>query len=152
MAQLELAPTLAVFASRSVISKRLRFAKDFSAPATLVIFAGTHLPPTSDAERDQVASQKPFEDSIRESRIASSPSDKLIDSTGFPAVSPRGLRVYLIASTHFDSFVPVESGIRPVNCTGSELVLLIFEQDVERGERSVTARDVLLQLELVRFT
>ena len=34
---------------------------------------------------------------------------------------------------------------------GSELVVLVFEQDVERGERSVTARDVLLQIELVRF-
>ena len=27
----------------------------------------------------------------------------------------------------------------------------VFEQDVERGERSVTARDKLLQIELVRF-
>src|SRR5262245_3812718 len=34
---------------------------------------------------------------------------------------------------------------------GSELVVLVFEQDVERGERSVTTRDVLLQIELVRF-
>jgi len=34
---------------------------------------------------------------------------------------------------------------------GSELVLLVFEQDVERGERSVTARDILLQVDLVRF-
>ena len=33
---------------------------------------------------------------------------------------------------------------------GSELVVLVFEQDVERGERSVTARDILLQVELVR--
>src|SRR4030095_5407007 len=33
---------------------------------------------------------------------------------------------------------------------GSELVVLVFEQDVERGERAVTARDVLLQVELVR--
>ena len=31
---------------------------------------------------------------------------------------------------------------------GSELVL-VFEQDVEGGERSVTARDILLQVELV---
>ena len=28
---------------------------------------------------------------------------------------------------------------------------LFFEQDVERGERFVTARDVLLQIDLVRF-
>jgi hypothetical protein len=34
---------------------------------------------------------------------------------------------------------------------GSELVVLVFEQDVERGERSVTARDILLQVELVRI-
>src|SRR5947208_13738130 len=35
------------------------------------------------------------------------------------------------------------------SCAGSELVVLVFEQNVERGERSVTARDVLLQIELV---
>src|SRR5437773_4725134 len=40
---------------------------------------------------------------------------------------------------------------RPVHCAGSELVVLVFEQDVERGERSVTARDILLQVELVRI-
>ena len=34
---------------------------------------------------------------------------------------------------------------------GSKLVVLGFEQDVERGKRSVAARDVLLQVELVRF-
>src|SRR6476646_6256535 len=34
---------------------------------------------------------------------------------------------------------------------GSELVFLVLEQDVERGERSVTARNVLLQVELVRI-
>jgi hypothetical protein len=34
---------------------------------------------------------------------------------------------------------------------GSKLVVLVFEQDVERGERSVTARDILLQVELVRI-
>ena len=42
------------------------------------------------------------------------------------------------------------SAVRPVQCGGSELVVLVFEQDVERGERSVTARDILLQIELVR--
>ena len=40
---------------------------------------------------------------------------------------------------------------RPVHCAGSELVVLVFEQDVEGGERTVTARDVRLQAELVRF-
>jgi hypothetical protein len=51
------------------------------------------------------------------------------------------------------SFAPVYSGIRPAHCAalgpGSELVVLVFEQDVERGERSVTAGDILLQVELV---
>ena len=37
------------------------------------------------------------------------------------------------------------------HCAGSELVILVFEQDVERGQRSITARDVLLQVELVRI-
>src|SRR4029079_17471551 len=41
--------------------------------------------------------------------------------------------------------------ISRVRCAGSELVVLVFEQDVERGERSVTARNVLLQVNLVRF-
>ena len=54
-----------------------------------------------------------------------------------------------------DSFAPARSGIRPSHRTalgaGSELVVLVFEQDVERGERSVTARDILLQIELVRI-
>ena len=31
---------------------------------------------------------------------------------------------------------------RPVHYAGSELVVLVFEQDVERGERAVTARDI----------
>src|SRR6267143_3792381 len=54
-----------------------------------------------------------------------------------------------------DSFAPAHSGIRPAQCAalgaGSELVVLVFEQDVERGERSVTTRDILLQVELVRI-
>jgi hypothetical protein len=42
----------------------------------------------------------------------------------------------------------------PLRCLGpgSELVVLVFEQDVERGERSVTAGDILLQVELVGIT
>ena len=42
------------------------------------------------------------------------------------------------------------SAVRPVYCGDSELVVLVLEQDVERGERSVTTGDILLQLELVR--
>jgi hypothetical protein len=38
-----------------------------------------------------------------------------------------------------------------VHCATSELVVLVFEQDVERGEGSVTASHLLLQVELVRF-
>jgi hypothetical protein len=41
------------FASRSVISRPPRFARDYSARATLVIFVETHWLRTSDAERDQ---------------------------------------------------------------------------------------------------
>ena len=59
------------------------------------------------------------------------------------------------AYSRVDSFAPAHPGIRPAYSAalgaGSELVVLVFEQDVERGERSVTARDVLLQIELVRF-
>ena len=35
------------------------------------------------------------------------------------------------------------SAVRLVHCAGSELVVLVFEEDVERGERAVTARDAL---------
>ena len=43
VAQLDLAPTLAVFDSRSVISTRPRFAKGYSARAKLAVFAETRL-------------------------------------------------------------------------------------------------------------
>src|SRR4051794_22198370 len=72
-----------------------------------------------------------------------------------PAFSPFGLPVHLIAFPAFRFVAPAHSDIRPSHCAdlgaGAELVVLVFEQDVERGERSVTARDVLLQVELVRF-
>ncbi len=58
-----------------------RFAKDYSAPVTLAVFAETHRLRTSDAERDQEESRKPSLYAIRESRIASSPRDKMIDSS-----------------------------------------------------------------------
>src|SRR5207245_8988892 len=55
----------------------------------------------------------------------------------------------------FDSCAPVRSGRRPAHGAalgaGSELVVLVLEQDVERGERSVTAGNILLQVELVRI-
>src|SRR5437899_6080809 len=70
-----------------------------------------------------------------------------------PALSAFGSPGYLTASPHFDFVRSTSSGIRPAHSAalgaGSELVVLVFEQDVERGERSVTARDILLQVELV---
>jgi len=75
-AQLDFAPTLAAFASRSVISTPPDFAKDYSAHATLVIFVETHRLQTADAERAQGVSRKPSIHAIRESRIASSPRKK----------------------------------------------------------------------------
>jgi hypothetical protein len=41
-----------------------------------------------------------------------------------------------------------ETAVLPLSA-GSELVVLVFEQDVERGQRSVTARDILVQVEFV---
>ena len=94
MAQLDLAPTLAVFASRSVISTPPRFARDYSARARLVIFVETPRLRTSDAEHDQGVSRKPSLHPIRESRIASSlrhkmiPSFQLIQAFGPPTPLP----------------------------------------------------------------
>ena len=42
-------------------------------------------------------------------------------------------------------------GRRTLQLAGSEMVILTLKQDVEGGERSVAARDILLQVELVRF-
>ena len=53
VAQLDLAPTLAGFALRFVISMPPRFARDYSARAMLAVCAETHLLRTSDAEHDQ---------------------------------------------------------------------------------------------------
>ena len=72
------APTLAVFASRSVISAPPRSARNYSARARLAVFVETHRLRTSDAEREQGLSRKPCLYDIRESRIASSPRDKMI--------------------------------------------------------------------------
>ena len=128
VAQLDLAPTPAAFASRSVTSTPPRFARDHSASARLVIFVETHRLRTSDAEHDHGVSRKPSLHAIRESRIASSPRDKMIDSI-LPALglrptlrvayvaplprapltrlhrafSPLGLPVHLIASRAFET-------------------------------------------------
>jgi hypothetical protein len=74
-AQLDLAPILAVFASRSVISTPPRFARDYSARAKVAVFVETHRLRTY--ERDQGVSRKPSWSAIRESRIASSPRPAL---------------------------------------------------------------------------
>ena len=127
MAQPDLAPTLAVFASRSVISTPPRFAINYSVRATLAVFAETHRLRTSDVERDQEVSRKP---SVR---------------------CYTGITYSIKSVGQNKSFAPVHSADRPVDCAGSKLVVLVFEQDVERGERSVTTGDILLQVELVRF-
>ncbi len=78
-----------------------------------------------------------------------------IDSTASRILALRAARPSHRVPPHFDSSAPAHSGIRPAHCAslgaGSELVVLVFEQDVERRQRSVTARDVLLQVELVRI-
>ena len=73
VAQLDLAPILAAFASRSVISTPPRFARDYSAHARLVISVEAPRVRTSDAEHDEGVSRKPSLHAIRESRMASSP-------------------------------------------------------------------------------
>jgi len=127
VAQLGLVPTLAAFVSRSAISTPPRFAINYSVRATLAVFAETHRLRTSDVERDQEGSRKP----------------SLRCYTGI---------TYSIKSVGQNkSFAPVHSAARSVDCADSELVVLVLEQDVDRGERSVTARDILLQVELVRI-
>lgn len=92
VAQLDLAPTLAAFASRSVISTPPRFARDYSTHARLVISVETPRLRTSDAEHDQGVSRKPSLHAIRESRIASSARDKMVDSTASCTLALRAAR------------------------------------------------------------
>ena len=91
MAQLDLAPILAAFAWRSVISTPPRFARDYSARATLAVFVERHRLRTADAERDQGVSRKPSLHLIRESRIASSPW--AVSRTGFASGTAGSLNV-----------------------------------------------------------
>jgi hypothetical protein len=91
VAQPGFVPTLATFASRSVILTLPRFAMNYSFRATLEVFAETHRLRTSDVEHDQEVSRKPFGDAIRESRIAVSPSDKISRSLQF--IQPVGLSI-----------------------------------------------------------
>ena len=113
-AQLDPAPTLAVFASRSVISTPPRFARDYSAHATLVISVKTHRLRTSDAERDQGVSRKPSLYAIRESRIASSQRDKMIDSTASRILALSGLPICALNfHSHRQPGRPLAAAIRP---------------------------------------
>src|SRR5207247_5068802 len=82
----------AEFASRSVISTPPRSVRDYSAHARLVIFVETHRLRTADAERDQGVCRKASLHTIRESRIASSPQDKMIDSTASRSLALRAAR------------------------------------------------------------
>ena len=123
-AQLDLAPTLAVFASRFVISTPPRFARDYFADARFVISVETHRLRTSDAEHDEGASRKPSLHAIRESRIASSPLDT-------PAGAGRDVRA---PQNSVETRRGEQAGGRYTLGAGSELVVLIFEQDVERRE------------------
>src|SRR5262249_37309158 len=91
-AQLDLAPTLAAFSLRSVISTPLRFAKDYCAHARLAIFVETPRLRTSDAEYDAGVFRKPSLHAIRESRIASRPRDKMIDSIASRILALRAAR------------------------------------------------------------
>jgi hypothetical protein len=72
---------------------------------TGTLFAETHRLRISDVERDQESVPKALY-AIRESRIASSPSDKI------------------------KSFAQVHSAGRPAYCADSKLVVLVLEQDV----------------------
>jgi hypothetical protein len=96
VAQLELAPILAAFVSRPVISKPPRFGKGYSGRAKLAVFVEAHRPPTSDAERDWLVCQKPFFDAIGKSRIVSRPRCKLIDSTASLHSRPSALPAYFM--------------------------------------------------------
>ena len=126
VAQLDLAPNLAAFASRSVISTPPRFARDYSADARIAVFVETHRLRTFDAEHDQGVSRKPSLHAIRESRIASSPREKIIDSTASRILAPSGCPSISSRPPHFDSFAPADSGIRAAHSAalgaGSELV------------------------------
>jgi hypothetical protein len=77
VAQLDLAPTLAVFASRSVISMPPRFAKDYSARATFAVFVETHRLRTLMPNVIRECPESYPYMLIRESRIVSSPRDKM---------------------------------------------------------------------------
>jgi len=119
VAQLDLAPILAAFASRSVISTPPRFARDCSAHARLVISAETLRLRTSDAEHDEGASRKPSLHAIRESRIASSPLDKMIDSTASRILALRAARLsHRVPALRFLCFSSLRHWACPLRCPG----------------------------------
>src|SRR6266498_265101 len=113
VAQLGLVPTLAAFVSRSAILTPLRFAINYSVRATLAVFAETHRLRTSDVERDQEASRKPSLRCYTGITYSIKSVDKMIRS------------LQLIQAFGLPTALPLGAG--------SELVVLVFEQDVERG-------------------
>ena len=114
VAQLDLAPTLAGFASRSVISRPPRFGRDYCAHARLAIFVGTLRVRTSDAEHDHGVFRKPSLHAIRESRIASSPLAKMINSI-LPALGLRPtLRVVYVAPLPRAPLTPLHRAFSPL--------------------------------------
>src|SRR6266567_667711 len=76
-----------------------------------------------------------------------STASRILALSGCPSISSRPPAFRFVRSSSFrHSPCPLRS-----LGAGSELVVLVFEQDFERGELSVTARDILLQVELVRI-
>ena len=115
--QLDLALTLAAFASRSVTSTPLRFARDYDAHASLVICVETRRLRTSDGEHDQGVSRKPFSHAIRESRITSSPRDKMIDSTASRILTVRTARpTHRVPAFRFVRSSSFRHSTRPLCC------------------------------------
>ena len=139
VAQLDLAPILAAFASRSVISTPPRFARNCSAHARLVIAVETLRLRTSDAEHDEAVCRKPSLYAIRESRIASRPRDKMIDST-----ASRILALWAARPSHRVPAFPFlrtssfRHLARPLRWFGTGRPC--FEQDVERGDFRFVSR------------
>src|SRR2546421_6317702 len=69
-------------------------------------------------------------------QLGSSPSCHLLS----PAPKARAPSSYLLASI---------SKLLACSCPGGKLILFLFEQNIERGQRAIAASDVLLELELV---
>ena len=117
VAQPGLVPTLAAFVSRSAISTLPRFARDYSAPATLAVFVEALRLRTSDAEHDEGVSRKPSLHAIRESRIESSPREKMIDSTASRILALRaGRPSHRVPAFRFLRSSSIRHSAHPLRC------------------------------------